>query len=602
MKQLGPLMTVSILSLFTTGLLLLSGSTPFSESFDPNHIYYLNKISSKAGTKTLPAPNTSPTIETKIQKQSSSSSNVDASLSKNYLEPLLEAELALSRGDLKIALTNYIRVAKETQDPSISKRATEVALLYGAIPQAQEAAGLWVKSDPSNLEAKLTMAAILIRIGDIKQAAVFFKQIDQLDPAQACDQWLALYKQLEDPLDRAHIVETLEHIQSKNAYLALSQIYLFQSDAQKALTNSHKALESDPTDTQAIIVYTQSLLSTNQIEKAQQFFDAQLQKQPKNIELKLFYIQFYYEQNQPQKAYNQLVLLTKMEGLSAAELFGLARLSMEGHWFAQAKILLEKLEKLPDQSDLARYFLGRLSDLQSNPLEAIEFYQKVQNPPFYIMANIRASLLYNSLKNSTQALTILNNLEANTAEEDRQIAIAKVEVLASIKKYKEALILVNGLMQDTPNDIELIFTRAMLSEKISDIQTAEKDLKSILAIDSNHVNALNGLGFILADKTTRHKEANEILSKALALSPNNPSILDSMGWLEFKMGNSEKAVILLQQALTLLPDPEIAAHLGEVLWAMNKQEQAKQIWEKALKAHPEHEALLKAMRQTLKNN
>lgn len=471
-------MTVITFSLFVTSLILVSGSAPVASStpLNTSHPSEPQKeiIALEGGVKTSPSTEketTPPKAPSPLL--SGSNTNPDPSLPKKYLDNLLAAELALSRGDLEVALANYSWLAKQTQDPKISKRATEIALLYGVLANAQESAILWAKTDPNNLEAKLTAAAILIRANDLKQAALFFKQIDALQPKDGDDQFLILYKQLEDPTDRSRIVELLEQMHTKNAYVALSEIYLFQSEAPKALSNSEKAIGLDPNNSHAIILYTQSLLSTNQVEKAKSFLDAQLQKQPNNLQLKFFYIQFYEEQGDPKKAYNQLVLLTKVDNLSPAELFLLARLSMEGKWLPQAETLLKKLEKEPEQADLAHYFLGRLSEAQSQPEKAIEWYLQVENPPFYGIAHIRASLLYAALKNPTSGLQILNNMELSS-EDERPAALAKVEIFIAMEEYTKALALLDVLLQSTPNDADLQNTRAALAKKIAEDSAKNK--------------------------------------------------------------------------------------------------------------------------------
>lgn len=442
MKKLGRSVTVIVFSLFVSSLLLLSTSTPFA---DPG-----SNLPSKPY---LPSAATLP--------------NADSSLSKKHLDNLMAGELALSRGDLKGAYENYSRVAKETQDPQISRRATEIALVKGDLPLAGQAALLWTQNDPTNLEAKLTVTAILIYSGDLKTGLSFLKQIEALKPQEASDNFLILYKQLEEPVARKHLVDLLEQLKTPNASIALSEIYLFQSEPTKALAYSEQAIKANPNQAQAIILYTQALIANNQLEKAKAFLDAQLQKHPNDTQLKFFYIQFYQAQNALDKAQVQIASLAKMKDLNAAELFMLARLSMEGKSFSQAESLLIRLEKMPEQTDLARYFLGQINEFQSKPKEAIQWYQKVENAPFYGIAHIRASLLYNELKEPTTALSILDNMEVSPQEE-RSVMLAKIEILASIKEYNKALSVVDLLLKDTPSDAELQTVRAAIVKKIGE--------------------------------------------------------------------------------------------------------------------------------------
>lgn len=454
MKKLGRSVTIIVFSLFISSLLLLSASARFADAGGP----YAALKQKQMKTYLAPAPIHS-----------------DSSLSKKYLDTLLVGEFALNRGDLKTALENYSWVAKESQDPKISRRATEIALLSGSLPLAQREALLWAKTDPKNLEAKLTSAAILIQANNLKQAFPFLKQIEELKPQDAYDQFLLLYKQFEDPTVQSRLIGLLEQLNSKNAYLALSEIYLFQSQTEKALENSQKTLQIDPNLAQGIILYTQSLVANHQLDKAQKFLDAQLQKQPNNVPLQFFYIQFYERQGALDKAKKQLSSLAKRQDLNPSELFVLARLSMEAKSLDQAESLLKRLEKTSlssEQSDLARYFLGKLSELQTKPKQAIEWYQKVENPPFYGISHIRASLIYNDLKDPTKALEILDNMET-APEDERPVTLAKIEILASVQQYHKALTLVEGLLEGTPSDIELQSVRTALKKKIAEGQSVK---------------------------------------------------------------------------------------------------------------------------------
>lgn len=449
MKKLGRSVTVIVFSFFVSSLLLLSASARFA---DASHFVSLHQKQIN--------PVGSPTIDS------------NPSLSKKYLDTLLAGEFALSRGALKTAFENYSWVAKETQDPIVSRRATEIALLLGSLPLAQEEALLWAKTDPKNLEAKLTSAALLIQANNLKLALPFLKQIEDLQPDDAYDQFLLLYKQFEDPTVQGRLIGLLEQLNSKNAYLALSEIYLFQSETEKALTTSQKIMQIDPKLVQGIILYTQSLVANHQLEKAQKFLDTQLQKQPNNVPLQFFYIQFYERQGALNKANKQLSILAKRQDLNASELFVLARLSMEAKSLDQAEDLLKRLEKTStssEQSDLARYFLGKLSELQTKPKQAIEWYQKVETPPFYGISHIRASLLYNDLKDPVTALEILDNMDISS-EEERSVILAKIEILASIQQYNKALILIDGLLEKTPSDMELQTVRAAIAQKIAEGQ------------------------------------------------------------------------------------------------------------------------------------
>ncbi|HRE30500.1 MAG TPA: tetratricopeptide repeat protein, partial [Candidatus Berkiella sp.] len=181
-----------------------------------------------------------------------------------------------------------------------------------------------------------------------------------------------------------------------------------------------------------------------------------------------------------------------------------------------------------------------------------------------------------------------------------QILIAKIDVLNKAKHFKESLGLINDNLQLAHDDLDLLYARSLVADQLDQIDMAEKDLKTILSIQPNHVDALNALGFMLANKTNRYEEAEKYLSYAMKIAPNNASVLDSVGWLYYKMGKYPQSLETLKKAAKIMPDAEIAAHLGEVMWKMKDFEGAKQVWNEALEQHPKHENIIDTMKRMMK--
>jgi len=178
-----------------------------------------------------------------------------------------------------------------------------------------------------------------------------------------------------------------------------------------------------------------------------------------------------------------------------------------------------------------------------------------------------------------------------------QAAIAEEQILRDAKQYREALEMLNAVIKAVPGDKDLLYTRALVAEKLEMLDVAERDLRDILKQDPKNVNALNALGYTLSDRTTRYQEAMELLQQAMTLKPDDAFITDSMGWLQYRMGNHAEAVKYLKRALAIRNDAEIAAHLGEVLWVTGNQKEAESVWTNALHETPDNEALTSVIKK-----
>lgn len=525
---------------------------------------------------------------------------VNKQIPAQSLYQLMAAEMALDREQLDVALVNYIAAAKETQDPAIAARATQIALGIASLEDAVEPAGIWAKGDPDNLEAQITSAAILIRLNKVPQAIPFLRQAEKLNPNEAFQYYLILFRQLQKEEDRKNVISALELLAQEettimSAHLALAEIFLFLGKDAAALEFSQKAIEQSKDSIVAIQLYTESLMRNKGKIAAKEFLSKNINENPDNRLLKQYYAQFMVENGFDKEGRLQIEALLKNKDLTSQELLQFARLCMQVRWFDLANKTLKRASTFPESKDLSYYFLARVAEMQNNDKEAVEWFKQVLTGPFHILSQVRASILLSEKQQYDEALTLLSRAQATDLNDKKQLVLAKAEILNKAKRYPESYQLLEENMKFFPNDIEIYYARSLALIELGKIDLAEKDLKAILSIQPNHVDALNTLGYILVNKTQRLDEANRYLTTALDISPENPSVLDSLGWLSYKMGNYDKAIELLQKSLNIRTDAEVAAHLGEVLWKTKDFEGAKRVWNNALSNHPKHEQILKVM-------
>lgn len=521
------------------------------------------------------------------------------------LYQVMAAELALDREHPDVALANYIAAAKETQDPLVASRATQVALTVGSLEDAIEPAAIWATLAPQNLEAQITTAALYLRLHDIDKAVPYLQKTQELNPTDAFQYFLILFRQLQNSNDNQYVVDALKKLSKDNptfpsANLALAEIYLFQNNPKDALTLTQDVLKIEPHSTIGIQLHSEALLRAQGKEIAKSYLDSIVKKkEATDASLNQYYAQFLYENDYKEDARRQIEKIVKNPNLNAEELLHYARLSIQAQWYDLSKKILLRSSKLEESKDLSHYFLARIAEMQNHDKEAVEWFKQVLTGPFHVLSQIRASIMLSEKQKYDDALTVLSRTQASDPTEQKQLLLTTVEILNQAKRYPESLEQLNAAIVYSPEDIEYRYARSLIAEKSGNIQLAETDLKAILELQPQHLDALNALGYILTNQTNRFQEAEKYLQQAIALSPNNPSILDSMGWLYYKMGNYPQSVIFLQKAQEIQPDGEIAAHLGEVLWKMNNYEAAKRVWNQALELHPKHENVLNAMQRLI---
>ncbi len=281
-------------------------------------------------------------------------------------------------------------------------------------------------------------------------------------------------------------------------------------------------------------------------------------------------------------------------------IFAISLLAIEINQLDDAKKYLERLYKYRLYASEAAYFIAQLEASRENYAEAETWFKRVKQGRYTFEAYLGLAIVYSQQEKFDQAFKLLDHSQGGNSKQSLEILQIKAEVYAQAKNYKKAYEIYTQALKIAPNNHDLLYGRAMLDEKFDRIDLLEKDLHAILAENPKDNQALNALGYTLADRTDRYQEALQYIERALKIDPEDIATLDSMGWVLHKLGRNEEALSYLKKAYDKDNDPEIAAHYGEVLWVLGKTEQARAIWHKALKKHPQHEVLVGTTRRYLK--
>ena len=535
-------------------------------------------------------------VKQKVQK---------SSIDPEILYTLLTAELAGQRGQYDIALDGYMEVAKRTQDPKFSERAVMIAMYVKNSNKTKEALNLWLRQDPKNLSARKIAALLALRTGNKSEATEHLNAMIVFDSAGFESALLELTGVIEKE-GRVDIIGDVlddlskQHKEKAEIYFIQSLLALQKKDKNLAETKIQQALRLKPDWEKALILQAQIAVFSGDLDKAKLLLSDASDKYPENSKINRMFAQILIKTGGYKEAIEvyQKIILIDPKDVESQFAEGLVYLQLDQD--QQAQDIFKKMLDQPDWRYQACFYLGKIEEKQGHLKKALSWFDEVIDGPFAFDASVSAISLLQKERHLEEANSRLSLLQIKFPKQKLRLLLVQADLYNQQKKYEEALaILTNGLI-DFPNQKELLYTRALIAERINKLDIAEIDLKKILEIDPDNVEALNALGYTLLNNPGRYAEAEKFLRKALALEPNEAVIIDSYGWLQFKLGNFEAALKYLQQAYEKQPENEIAAHLAEVLWVLDRKDEAKKIFNKAIKGSLDDEYLQDFQRRVLK--
>ena len=280
--------------------------------------------------------------------------------------------------------------------------------------------------------------------------------------------------------------------------------------------------------------------------------------------------------------------------------YALALLLLQTNRHDEAEEQFETLIEQGQQVETAQYYLGQLAETREHLVLAIRRYQRVDQGQHYLDAQVRIAVLLAKQDRLDRAREHLHAVQSRNSKEEVRLYLVESELLIDADKYGDAKAIYDHALEEHPENTDLLYARAMLAEKMDRLDLLEQDLRSILSREPNNAQALNALGYTLADKTDRYEEAYEFISRALELKPDDYYVLDSMGWVLYRLGRHQEALEYLRRAAAASDDSEVAAHLGEVLWVTGDKAGAHQVWESALETTPDDERLRELIKRYAK--
>jgi len=532
---------------------------------------------------------------------------------------LLIGELELNAGQAGTAYQVLLDAARRTQDQALFKRVVSIALQARAGEQALIAAKAWRDASPESVDAHQSLLQLLALLNKPAEAAAPLKSLLALTPAAQRGAVLAslpqLFQRAPEPKQvLAGLKPTLQEAAQQPdtrmmGMLVLAKLEQVAGEIDDAMALTRSAASEFPDAEEPLIL---ALDLMGQRAEAETLIRSALQAKPDNHGLRQAYGRALARAQRPADAAREFRLLTEQMPDNPSSWLALGSLELElGHAEAADGPLRSFLKRLegdkaaePELSDAGKdarqqawLLLAQAAEMRGELKAAEAWLLRVDAPQRQMETQLRRASLLARQGKLAQARQLIQALPGEREQDLRAKLLAEAQLLRDAREWAPALDVLSKASERFPDDADLIYERSMMAEKLGRTAEMEALLRKVIELRPSHYHAYNALGYSLADRKERLPEARELIAKALSFAPQEPFIVDSMGWVEYRMGKLDEAERLLRQAYGSRPDAEIAAHLGEVLWAAGQRDEAKRIWAEGSKRDPKNEALRETMQR-----
>jgi len=519
----------------------------------------------------------------------------------DLMAKLLAAQFALQDNDLEAGAKGFAEAAALSNDPDVADEATRLALTVKNWPLAKASLARWqslAPDDPGILQARAWIAIAEARTNDA------FGDLDKLASRGDETGWRLVAQALLGADDKAEASRLLGRVampahlgNSESNWVAVSQLMFKLGDKASAQKIADGAVDKFHGG-DAYAWSARLAIDRGDKVKARALYAEALKHDPKSVRLRGGYAALLADAGDNAGAARALAQGPQDDTTYAARAAYAAR--------AEDKIALASLYRELDNDKNARtgsrlYLLGQVAELIDKREDALNWYREIdEEDEHWFDAQTRQAVVLDQLGRTDQALEFLRELQAQTGEDSTQLGnvfLLEADLLTRKGRSEEARGVYQRGLETLPDDTRLLYARALLSAEQSDVPAAEKDLRRVIELKPDDAEALNALGYTLADRTDRRAEALELIQRAYKLKPDEPAIIDSLGWIRYRMGDLDASLKALRQAYEKQNDPEIAAHLGEVLWVKGDREEARRVWEQGRKKDAKNKALLETIKR-----
>lgn len=525
----------------------------------------------------------------------------EKTLRPEFIYRYLVGEIAGQRGDIGTSGAIFYDLAKAERDPRLAERAAKIAA-YGNISNlAVPAIKLWAELDPDSTEAQQAMTEMLIATGRLDDTKPYLSKLLEKEETRAGG-FLYINTLLNRSPDKAAILELVQFLakpypDSAEAHFAIAQAAWVANQDKIAFAEVNKA-ETLHAGWDLAALLKGQILFRQSPQAAIDYYADFLKAHPKSNEVRINLAKVLVNQKQYAAAKKEFPIIIEEAKISSAKNLAevtavVGLLSYQANdYIAAQNYFMEALALDFKDIDQLHLYLGQTSEKLNQDDAAADWYKKIPLGPRYLEAQISLANLLAHTQSADVAINLLDELENLNTEQQIIVIQSQASILVKAKRNQEAYDLLENAVKNLPNTPELVYDYALAAERMMKFDLMESELRRTIAEKPDFAAAYNALGYSFADRNIKLDEAIALIEKALTLSPNDHYMLDSLGWAHYRKGNLDKAIQYLQDAYNINPDPEIAAHLGEVLWHKGRHEQAKKIWNDALIINPDNEVLV----------
>lgn len=546
-------------------------------------------------------PNSAQTAAGKDDDDKEDAGLPSVELTDELMYKILRGEFALQRGDWQLAYVTMMTTAQQTRDPRLAHRAAEIALSVKRPSEALSAVRLWRELAPNSDEADQFYLGLSVLGNNLDEAKpILAARLKEVRPQARGLMILQVQRLLASSRDKEAAFALLEELVEPysdlvESHLALAQSAYANQEPVRARLEAERALKIRPDLEIAALMVAQTM--TNR-DDALQYLSSYLDSHPKARDVRIAYAKLLIDDKQYDAAHKQLdtLLQEKPDDLTILYAMGILGAQMNDRTMAEKYLTayLAQLEKTPDETRdpaQALLILAQIAaDRKAYP-DALKWLSQVDPGPAYMEAQLRSAQIMAESGDLEGARNLLSHLSPEGQREQIQVIVVEAQLLRDAGRMQEALAVMAAGEKRFPQDTSLLYDYAMLAEKADRMDLMETLLRKVIQLAPQNQHAYNALGYSLADRNIRLQEAYALIEKALQLAPEDPFILDSMGWVEFRLGNLQQAEDYLRRAYAIRPDIEIGVHLGEVLWTRGDKEAAQQFWRDASRKDPQNDLL-----------
>ncbi len=531
----------------------------------------------------------------------------EVELSADILFQILASEVAAQRGALSAATGTSLELARFTRDPRLARRAVEFSLASGDMVRALDAAQVWVELDPADVEARQTALSLSAAAGRVEGLGATLRSriASAPDKSAAVIEARRIVSRLEDKRRALSVLEeALADVAAlPESHLALARASAAAGNMPRALNEARAALAAEPDSEAAAMLALQfgAEAEPDQSVAAARVF---LVAHPEARNLRVLLVRALASQKDFKGAKAELASMARANPEDFEVLYMQGALAYQAGQADEADTYLKQylaiheqrssasnsLPPLPE-ADNALFLRVQIAEDQGRFDDAFDLLDKVDDPAAILTARLRQAVLRAKQDRLDDARKLLAAIDPRNAREGVQVALTESQILRAADRRDDAVMVLEAAAKRYPDTPELMYDLAMLYEQQNRIEDMESRLRRVIAVKPDHAHAYNALGYSLADRKQRLPEARRLIERAFKLAPEDPFIIDSMGWVHYRQGDNAKALSYLQRAYQLRPDAEIAVHLGEVLWATGQHDKARQLWREVQAKDPANEAL-----------